>query len=583
MTEARAEETPSFLARHVPITRWISAYPRASVGPDLLGGFTLWGMAVPAGIAYAGLAGMPPEAGLYTLLASLAAAALFSSSRHIVIAATSASAAMAASAIAGLAPVDAAAYAGLFATLVLCVGAIFLLAGVAKLGFITQFLARPVMEGFVFGLAIFVIVKQLPKLVGVSGGDGNTIQQLVSLLSRIGEWDPLTTVVGVGGIVMLLVAPRLSGRLPAGLILLVVGIGLSTLAGGAARGVTVVGTIPTGLPGPHLPTLEPGAMLTLVAAAAGIALVAFSESLGAADAFATKHQYDIDPDQELVALGVANLGSGVLGGLAAGGSMSQSAVSEGAGAKTQLSNLVAVGLTLVTVIALMPLFTNLPTALLASLIIVAVSGLMKVPAMRRYHDLSRTEFALGMVALLGVVLIDVLPGMVIAVVLSVIVVAYRSSRPHVSRLGRMLGTTDDFRDVERHPEAREVPGLLVVRVAMPIYYANARAVRDAVRAFVADTDPPVRAVLLDMEGNDGLDLTAAEMLTVEVERLQAAGVSVMAARVHAPVREMAQRTGLLDRVGAANVHPTLGDAIAAFQARPLVDASAPNPDNLTRN
>jgi SulP family sulfate permease len=557
----------SFIERHVPISRWLPAYPTATIGADLLGGFTLWGMAVPAGIAYAALAGMPPEAGLYTLLASLAAAALLSSSRHLVIAATSASAAMAASAVAGLAPPDAATYAALFATLVLAVGAVFLLAGVTKLGFVTQFLSRPVMEGFVFGLAIFVIVKQLPKLVGVSGGEGNSVQELASLLSRIGEWDPLTTAIGVGGIVLLLVTPQLSARLPSGLILLAIGIGLSTVADLADRGVAVVGSIPTGLPIPHLPDLQPDALLTLVAAAAGIALVAFSESLGAADAFATKHRYDIDPDQELIALGAANLASGVLGGLVAGGSMSQSAVSEGAGARTQLSNLVAVGLVLITVVALMPLFTNLPTALLASLIIVAVSGLMKVPEMRRYYDLSRTEFALGMVALFGVILIDVLPGMVIAVVLSVLVVAYRSSRPRVSSLGREPGVRGDFRDIERHPEAQPVDGLVIVRPTLPIYYGNARAVRDRIRGFVRDSDPPARAVVLDLDGNDGLDLTSAEMLAQEVEALRARGVDVMVAAAHAPLLTMARRTGLLDRIGDANVHPTIGAAVTAFESR----------------
>jgi high affinity sulfate transporter 1 len=553
---------PSALERHIPISRWLPSYPTTTIGADLLGGFTLWGMAVPAGIAYAGLAGMPPEAGLYTLLGSLAAAAVLSSSRHLVIAATSASAAMAASAIAGLAPPDAATSAALFATLVLAVGGVFLLAGVAKLGFVTQFLSRPVMEGFVFGLAIFVIVKQLPKLVGVSGGDGDSVQELVSLLSRIGEWNPLTTVIGVGGIVLLLVTPRISTRLPSGLILLAIGIGLSTVADLADRGVAVVGSIPTGLPTPHLPDLQPDAALTLVAAAAGIALVAFSESLGAADAFATKHRYDIDPDQELVALGAANLASGVFGGLVAGGSMSQSAVSEGAGARTQLSNLVAVGLVLVTVVALMPLFTNLPTALLASLIIVAVSGLMKVPEMRRYYELSRTEFALGMVALLGVILIDVLPGMVIAVVLCVLVVAYRSSRPRVSSLGREPGVRGDFRDIERHPEARPIDGLVIVRPTLPIYYGNARAVRDRIREFVRDSDPPARAVVLDLDGNDGLDLTSAEMLTQEVEALRASDVDVMIATL----LTMARRTGLLDRIGEANVFPTIGAAVTAFES-----------------
>jgi MFS superfamily sulfate permease-like transporter len=431
---------------------------------------------------------------------------------------------------------------------------------------VTQFLSRPVMEGFVFGLAIFVIVKQLPKLVGVSGGDGDSVQELVSLLSRIGEWNPLTTVIGVGGIVLLLVTPRISARLPSGLILLAIGIGLSTVADLADRGVAVVGSIPTGLPTPHLPDLQPDAALTLVAAAAGIALVAFSESLGAADAFATKHRYDIDPDQELVALGAANLASGVFGGLVAGGSMSQSAVSEGAGARTQLSNLVAVGLVLVTVVALMPLFTNLPTALLASLIIVAVSGLMKVPEMRRYYELSRTEFALGMVALLGVILIDVLPGMVIAVVLCVLVVAYRSSRPRVSSLGREPGVRGDFRDIERHPEARPIDGLVIVRPTLPIYYGNARAVRDRIREFVRDSDPPARAVVLDLDGNDGLDLTSAEMLTQEVEALRASDVDVMIATAHAPLLTMARRTGLLDRIGEANVFPTIGAAVTAFES-----------------
>jgi MFS superfamily sulfate permease-like transporter len=214
----------------------------------------------------------------------------------------------------------------------------------------------------------------------------------------------------------------------------------------------------------------------------------------------------------------------------------------------------------------MPLFTNLPTALLASLIIVAVSGLMKVPEMRRYYELSRTEFALGMVALLGVILIDVLPGMVIAVVLCVLVVAYRSSRPRVSSLGREPGVRGDFRDIERHPEARPIDGLVIVRPTLPIYYGNARAVRDRIREFVRDSDPPARAVVLDLDGNDGLDLTSAEMLTQEVEALRASDVDVMIATAHAPLLTMARRTGLLDRIGEANVFPTIGAAVTAFES-----------------
>ena len=377
----------TIIGRFVPIVSWLPNYRRSWLAFDLTAGITIWGLLIPEMIAYASLAGLPPQAGLYTLLASLGLYAIFGTSRQLVVAGTSASAVLVFSTVTALKPTTATSYGTLAAGLIVLTGIIFVAAGLLRLGFITSFLSRPVMEGFVFGLAIFVTVSQLPKLLGLEKGSGDTVGQFFHVLTNLGSTSPVTFAVGAVSLVLLFGIERFIPHVPGGLVVLVLGIAISAGFGLSDHGVATVGTIPTGLPSVAWPHLKASDLWALISSAAGLMLVILSEALGAGQTFADKHGYRLDSNQEMIALGLANLGSGVLGGLACGGSLSQSAVNDGAGARSQVSLIVAASLSLVTVVALTPLFKDLPEAVLAALIIHAVSHLMKVGEMRRFYRL----------------------------------------------------------------------------------------------------------------------------------------------------------------------------------------------------
>jgi sulfate permease, SulP family len=550
--------------RFVPILRWLPGYDRRWLRFDVIAGATVWGLLVPESIAYAGLAGLPPQAGLYTLLVTLAAYAVFGTSRHLVAAATSAAAVLLASSVGGLAGADASRYASDAAGMVMFCGGLFLIAGFLRLGFVAQFLSRPVMEGFVFGLAIFVTVSQLPKLFGIKKGSGDTIAQFVHLIAHLGDTSAATLAVGAGAVGLLFALERLAPKIPAGLIALVLGILVSSALSLSSHGVEIVGHVPSGLPTPGVPSVHGADIVPLIAAAGGMLLVIFSESLGAADTFATKYGYEIEPNQELIALGVANLGSGLVGGLAGGGSLSQSAVNEGAGARSEISPLIAAVLIVVTVLVLTPLFKNLPEAVLAALIIHAVSHLWKIAEMRRYHDLRQLEFWLALATLLGVITIDVLPGLVIGVSAMLLLVVYHASQPHIGSLGRVPGEPGAYGDVARHPDYDRIPGLLILRLESPLFYANATPVRDRIKALVGECDPPPRALILDAGANDRLDITGAEMLDELVRTMRSARIDVALADVRQPVIRMARRAGLVTQLGDSRIFHTIDQAVQAL-------------------
>ena len=576
---AWATPPPSGIRGFVPILQWLPRYDRKWLRFDVIAGATVWGLLVPESIAYAGLAGLPPQAGLYTLLATLAAYAVFGTSRHLVAAATSAAAVLLASSVGGLAGADAARYMSDAAGLVIFCGGLFLIAGFLRLGFVAQFLSRPVMEGFVFGLAIFVTVSQLPKLFGIEKGSGDTIKQFIHLIGHLGDTSGATLAVGAGALVLLFAAERFAPKIPGGLVALVLGIVVSSALSLSEHGVKIVGHVPSGLPTPGVPSVHGGDVLPLITAAAGLLLVIFSESLGAADTFATKYGYEIDPNQELIALGVANAGSGLLGGLAGGGSLSQSAVNEGAGARSEVSPLIAALLILITVLVLTPLFKNLPEAVLAALIIHAVSHLWKVAELRRYYELQRLEFWLALATLLGVITIDVLPGLVIGVGAMLLLVIYRASKPQIGSLARVPGEPGAYGDIGRHPDYERIPGVLVLRFESPLFYANATPVRDEIKALVGACDPPPRAVVLDAGANDRLDVTSADMLTTLVSTMHSAGIDVALADVRQPVVRMARRSGLAKRLGDDRIFHTIDEAVQAL-ARPT-GASPPYEGDTT--
>jgi high affinity sulfate transporter 1 len=555
---------PSGVRRYVPIVRWLPGYDRRWLPFDVIAGATVWGLLVPESIAYAGLAGLPPQAGLYTLLVTLAAYAVFGTSRHLVAAATSAAAVLLASSVGGLAGADVTRYASDAAVLVMLCGGLFLVAGLLRLGFVAQFLSRPVMEGFVFGLAIFVTVSQLPKLFGIEKGSGDTIAQLAHLIAHLGHTGAATLAVGAGALALLFSLERLAPKVPGGLIALVLGILVSSVFSLSSHGVEIVGHVPGGLPTPGVPSVHSADIAPLIAAAGGMVLVIFSESLGAADTFATKYGYEIDPNQELVALGAANLGSGLVGGLAGGGSLSQSAVNEGAGARSEISPLIAAVLILVTVLLLTPLFKNLPEAVLAALIIHAVSHLWKIAELRRYYDVRQIEFWLALATLLGVITIDVLPGLVIGISAMLLLVVYHASRPHIGSLGRVPGEPGAYGDVGRHPDYDRIPDLLILRLETPLFYANATPVRDRIKALVGACDPPPRAVILDAGANDRLDITGAEMLDELVRTMRSARIDLALADIRQPVIRMARRAGLVKELGDSRIFHTIDAAVQAL-------------------
>ena len=548
------------LARFVPVLSWGRAYQRAWLTRDAIAGFTIWGLLVPEMIAYASLAGLPPQAGLYTLLASLFLYAVFGTSKQLVVAGTSASAVLVYSAITALHPKDAPTYTALAAGLIILTGVLFLASGLFRLGFITQFLSRPVMEGFVFGLAIFVTVGQLPKLFGLAKGPGDTIRQFVHLLAHLGDASWVTFAVGVVALALLFALDRVSG-VPGGLVVLAGAILVSTVFNLDKHGVDTVGKIAAGLPAVHVVRIGFSNLWVLLPSAIGMMLVIFSEALGAAQTFADKHGYRLDPSQDMIALGLANIASGLLGGLAAGGSLSQTAVNDSAGARSELSPVVAAVLSLITVLALTPLFTNLPEAVLAAMIIHAVSHLMKVGEMRRFYRLVPREFWLGMITLLGVVILDVLPGLVIGVIFSILILVYRASRPTFSVLGAERDMPGAYEDIKRHPSAQPVPGVLIIRPDAPLFYANAQPFRDTVTQLVSSSPEAIHTLILDLDANDELDITSSEALGKLLDELGGEHVRIGLAHVHATTAEMMRREGILDRVGTDHIFPNLEIAV----------------------
>ena len=526
-------------------------------------------------MAYAGVANLPPQMGLYTLLASLLVYALLGSSRHLVVQATSATAALLASAVLGVmitmelvsgdAVPDPATYQAYASAFVLVVGVVFLIAAVARLGFITQFLSKPVMDGFIMGLALFVAVGQLNKLFGVPKGEGNTIEKLVAIVRELPEANWVTFALGASALALLFLLPRWNKKLPAGLIVLFGYIALSTALGLEANyDVEVVGNLPQGLPKVALPLVPPTAFVAMIAPAIGVLLVAYSEALGVAREFGEKHGYEVDANQELSAHAWANVVSSLFGGMLAAGSMSASAVKEGAGARSQVANLVTWGMAIVTVLFLTPLFRNLPEAVLGALIIHALWHILASRKLQRVRSVSRTEFGLGALTFAGVILVDVLQGMLLGLICSVLLVIYRSSRPHLSSLGHVPGVPGAYSDVARHPETLPVPGVLILRLNAQLYYANALTVRDAVKALVEEADPQPQALILDAAPQDTLDITSSDMLKGLVKELQGHGIAVYAAEVHAPVLEFAGKSGLLEVLGADHVFPTIDTALAAI-------------------
>jgi high affinity sulfate transporter 1 len=544
---------------------------------DLVAGLTVWAVLVPEALAYATIAGVPPVVGLYAAPAALVLYAIFGSSRHLVVGPMAATAALSAAVVGAVASPDGSDFVALTTGLALVVGAIALVAGLIRLGFLASFISEPVLKGFIIGLALTIIVGQLHKLIGTEGVDGNFFEKLFDVIRHLPDTHLPTLIIGSISLAIVVGLKELAPVVPGSLIAVVFGIAAAYVFDLDGRGVDLVGTIQPGLPPIGLPDLDQDRYFALAGPAIGVALVAFAEGLGAAKTYASRNHYEIDPDQELVGLGASNLGAGLSAGMVVNGSLSKTAVNAGAGATSQVSGLVVAVMTVVTLLFLTGLFERLPEATLAAIVVAALVELVDIRSLRSFYGATtsslgriygpaaRADFIAAMAALLGVLFFDTLPGLIIGIIVSIVLLVWRASRSHIATLGRVAGSPDQFGDVERSPTNTVVPGIAILRPESPLFFANADRVRAAIRS--AATASGVRTVILDLGTVPDVDITAARMLAEVGDELRANGQDLVYARDTGQVREELDVGAETTRSGS-KVYRSVADAVQAVAEPP---------------
>jgi sulfate permease, SulP family len=538
------------------VPNWLLHYRREWLGPDLVAGLIVWSVVVPQAAAYAQIAGLPPSAGLVAAPGALLGYALLGTSRTLVVGATTATAAVSAAAVGPLADGDSARFAALSAALALVAGAVFAGAGLLRLGGVMDLVSKPVMTGFLFGLGLTVAIGQLPKLFGVDGGTGQFFAKLWALLGELDETHGWTFAVGAASVGLLVAFRRFAPSLPGTLIVLVLAIAGSALLDLSGRGVAVVGELPSAVPDPTWPDVSWKDAVDLLPAGLGVLLLS-AEAIGVSRTLATKHRYRVDTNRDLIALGGSNLLAGLSSGFVQSGGASQTMAVERGGGRTQLASLVAAGLTLLTGAFLAFLFEDLPEATLAAIVVVAIFGLFRVDELRRFARIRTSAVLIALLALAGVLLFGVLPGLILAAGLSLIVVIKRLSRPELGGLARDPGSGAWGR-IDRHPDWEATPGAVVVRVEGPLFYANSSSVRDRLLDLVGGSEPRPEVVVLELAESPDLDLESLDMLAELADALEAQGIELRLASVRTPALEHLRRSGLADRL---RIEPTMDAAI----------------------
>ena len=547
----------------------VAAYRRDWLGKDIISGVVLTTLLVPQGMAYAELAGLPPITGLYTSILCLLAYAVFGPSRILVLGPDSALGPMIAATVLPLVasdgdPQKAVALASLLA---LMVGAIMVLASVAKLGFIADLISKPTMIGYMNGLAITILVGQLPKLFGFKVESESFIGDLVGFVEGVanGQTVLAAAAVGVSGIVLILVLQRWLPKVPAVLVMVVLAIAAASVFDLATKGVSLVGELPQGFPPFTIPQVEVADLGLMFAGALGISLVSLTDTISTSTAFAARSGQEIRGNQEMIGIGAANLAAGLFQGFPVSTSGSRTAVAERSGSKTQLTGVTGAVLILLMLVLLPGLFRNLPQPALAAVVMTASISLADIPGTVRLWHQRRTEFYLSLAAFLGVAFLGVLPGIGIAVGLSILNIFRRAWWPYETVIGRVPGY-EGFHDIRVHPDAKHLPGLVIYRWDAPLFFANVRPFRDNIR-HLALAEPKPRWIIIAAEPITDVDTTAADvLLDLDVE-LNAKGISLVFAEVKHRTREKIEKYGLTREIEPEHFYPTTEAAVAAYMAQ----------------
>jgi high affinity sulfate transporter 1 len=557
---------PAGIARWMPGIATLRSYQSAWLPKDLIAGLVLSTLLVPQGMAYAELAGLPPITGLYTTVLCLVAYAFFGPSPVLVLGPDSSLGPMIAAAILPLAAGDenqAIALAGMLAILV---GLICLTAGLAKLGFVADLLSRPVRVGYMAGLAVTIVIGQLPKLFGFSIDADGLLNELVAFWQNLDSTNVWALAIGLVDLVLILQMRRLKTRIPGVLVAVVVSILAVSLLGLTARGVVVVGSLPQGFPRPSLPAFDWSVLPLLLATAGGISLVAVGDTISTSVGFAARRGYEVDSNQELIGIGSANLLASLFQGFAVSTSGSRTAVAEQAGAKTQLTGLVAAAAVLAMLVFVPGLMSNLPQSALAAIVITAAISLFDLGQLRRLFAMRKTEFTLALICAAGVALFGVLWGIVLAVGLSILQFFERAWRPYSTILGMPEGVPG-YHDITRYPDAAQIAGLLIIRWDAPLFFANTNLFREMLQRRIAEAPARPDWVLIAAEPITDVDTTAAEMLADLDEDLNARDIHLIFAELKDPVTDRIIRYGLLETIERRHFFPTLDAAVEAFRHR----------------
>jgi SulP family sulfate permease len=563
--QARAERSapPRGLARFLPILAWAPRYQRSWLRGDLIAGLAVAALVVPKSLGYAGIAGVPIQHGLFAATAGALIYALFGTARQVSTGPSSALAAVAGSAVV-LAAVSNDDAVALVVAITFVTGALFLLLAVFKMGWISLLLSKAVITGFLFGSAVEVVIGELPKITGTSIDGSNSWDKLASWLEGLGDIDGGTLLLGVVSLVVV-VGVRLSPlKVPGALVLVVGGLAASAMFDFESRGIALVGDVPRGFATPTLPSLGFMAdnMSVIGPAALGLLLIGFSQTAGDARAFAAKHGYRVDINQESLAQGMSNVGSGVLQGIPVSTSLSASSLNDQSGAKTPLASLTTGVLLILTLLVLAPVFSLLPLAVLAAVIIDAVVfGMMDVKEMRRLHRVARTDFWIAVAALLGVLGAGVLNGVLIGIGLSLVWLVYISATPKIPVLGRQPGT-EVFRSLDRYPDGETYPGLLVVRFDGGLFFASADALGDRLRELAQQPTAEYDTVVVSFEGVDFIDSQGSAKVSQILRLAQTYGVELRLARVKPEVVDVLAADGVMDELGGQNLFGNVQHACA---------------------
>ncbi|MBE2220765.1 MAG: sulfate permease [Anaerolineae bacterium] len=552
---------------YFPILSWLPAYQSKLLRGDVIAALTVWALLVPEAMAYAGIAGMPPETGLYTAPLALLAYAIFGTSRHLNVGPSSTVAALSFTVVAGLAVAGSDEFILLTITLAIVTGLMLIAASFLRLGVMADFLSRPVLDGFVVGVAISVAVGQIDKIVGFQPvATYDFIPEALLFIRDIGLIHWPTFIVGMVSLGLLFALHKFAPKVPAALVVLFLAIIVSTVFDFEAFGIHIVGEIPASLPPFGLPEgFSVAKMVSVASGAVGVALVAFAESVAIARSMGARFGYEVRADQELLALGAANLGAGFSGGFVVDGSMSKTAAAVESGAQSQMVSILAAVAVLVTAVALTPLFYNLPEATLGAIVIHAVWKSINLRKVGQYRDITTLDFVTSVTALVGVLLLGLLQGLLLAAFLGLAALLFSTKRRNTSVLGRVPDTTV-YRSLENCPEGETYPGLLILRFDGTLFYANTPDFISAARQAVQTAVPTPKVVLFDGESMNDIDATATIALKEFQAELKQADMELRLARLKTNVMTIIQRSPLYAAIPAEHYYLSVQDAVDAYLA-----------------